>query len=112
MLVAWFAAFGFSAAYGPVLIAHGKALFSPHQVGRGLTVLNMGSMGGTFLAQTISGFLIGLFPTGPDGAYDLAAYRLMFGLQAAFILLASLIYFGSRDPMEERGKGGDPARHA
>ena len=48
MLVAWFAAFGFLAAYGPVLIAHGKALFSPHQVGRGLTVLNMGSMGGGF----------------------------------------------------------------
>src|SRR5262249_19147928 len=46
-LVAWFAAFGFLSAYVPVLVAHGKALFSPHQVGRGLTVLNMGTMGGT-----------------------------------------------------------------
>ncbi len=100
MLVAWFAAFGFLAAYGPLLIAHGKALFAPHQVGRGLTVLNMGSMGGTFLAQTMSGFVIGLFPTTADGAYDLAAYRLVFGLQAAFILLACLFYFGSRDPMD------------
>jgi predicted MFS family arabinose efflux permease len=41
MLVAWFAVFGFVSAFGPVLIAHGKALFSLHQVGRGLTVLNM-----------------------------------------------------------------------
>ena len=112
MLVAWFAAFGFLAAYGPVLIAHGKALFSPHQVGRGLTVLNMGSMGGTFLAQTISGFVIGLFPTRPDGAYDLAAYRLVFGLQAAFILLALLIYLGSHDPMAGPGKGDAPATRA
>ena len=71
MLVVWFAAFGFLSAYGPLLIAHGKSLLSTHQVGRGLTVLNMGSMGGTFLSQTISEFVIGLFPTAPDGAYDL-----------------------------------------
>ena len=108
MLVAWFAAFGFLSAYGPVLIAHGKALFPPHQVGRGLTILNMASMGGTFLAQAVSGFVIGLFPTAPDGAYDLAAYRLVFGLQAIFILLACLVYFGSRDPMEGARKARFP----
>ena len=111
-LVAWFAAFGFLSAYVPVLVAHGKALFSPHQVGRGLTVLNMGTMGGTFLAQAISGFVIGLFPTGPDGAYELIAYRLVFGLQAGFILLTSLVYFGSRDPMEDRGTGTKPTLSA
>ena len=32
--------------------------------------------------QIVSGFVIGLFPTGPDGAYALDAYRLVFGLQA------------------------------
>jgi hypothetical protein len=99
MLVAWFAAFGLASAYFPVLIAHGKAMFPPHQVGRGLTVLNMGSMGGVFLVQTISGFAIELFPTGPNGAFALDAYRLVFGLQAGFILLACLAYFGSSDPM-------------
>lgn len=62
MLVVWFAAFGLLAAFGPLLIAHGKALFPPDQLGRGLTVLNMGSMGGTFLVQAVSGFVIGLFP--------------------------------------------------
>ena len=108
MLVAWFAAFGFLSAYGPVLVAHGKALFSPHQVGRGLTVLNMGTMGGTFLAQSISGFVIGMFPTGPDGAYELVAYRLVFGLQAGFILLTTLVYLGSRDPVGDRGTGTKP----
>jgi hypothetical protein len=33
MLVVWFAAFGFFAALGLLLIAQGKALFPPHQVG-------------------------------------------------------------------------------
>jgi hypothetical protein len=35
MLVAWFAVFGIVSAFGPLAIAHGKALFAPHQVGRG-----------------------------------------------------------------------------
>src|SRR5262245_56189357 len=101
-LVAWFAAFGFLAAFGPVLLAHGKAIFPPHQVGRGLTILNTASMGGTFLFQAISGLVIGQFPTTQDGAYALAGYRWVFGLQAGIILLMCLIYFGSQDPMEER----------
>ncbi len=98
-LAVWFAAFGFLSAFGPVLIAHGKALIPPHQLGRGLTILNMGSMGGAFLVQAVSGFVIGLFPLAPDGAYPLDAYRLVFGLQAGLIILVSLIYWGSRDPM-------------
>jgi nitrate/nitrite transporter NarK len=108
-LILWFAAFGFVTAYVPLLIAHGRALFPLHLVGRGLTVLNMASMGGTFLVQAVSGFVIELFPTAPDGAYALAAYRLVFALQAGFILLAGLIYLGSSEPVEgrpgERGCG-------
>jgi MFS family permease len=102
MLVLWFAAFGFLTAFGPLLIAHGKALFPTHLIGRGLTVLNMGSMGGVFLAQAVSGFVIELFPTASDGSYELTAYRVVFALQAVFILLACLVYFGSRDPMQGR----------
>jgi len=104
-LIAWLAVFGFVSAFSPVLIAHGKALFPLHLVGRGLTILNMATMGGTFLVQIISGFVIGLFPTASDGAYALDAYRLVFGLQAAFILLASLAYLGSRDPAGSSAKG-------
>jgi MFS family permease len=94
----WFAALGFCTASSVLLIAHGRALFPLHLVGRGLTLLNIGSMGGTFLAQAISGFVIGLFPAAPDGGYVLDAYRLVFGLQACFILLAWLAYFWSREP--------------
>jgi MFS family permease len=109
MLVVWFAAFGFLSAFGPLLIAHGRALFPLRQIGRGLTVLNMGAMGGVFLAQAVSGFVIELFPTASDGAYELAAYQAVFALQAAFILLACLVYSGSRDPMRGRPGGRESA---
>jgi MFS family permease len=104
-LVAWFAAFGFVAAYNPVLIAHGKALFAPHQVGRGLTLLNVASMGGTFLTQAASGYAIELFPVHADDSYDVDAYRLVFGLQALFIILALLVYLPSREPARGPSKG-------
>jgi MFS family permease len=108
-LIVWFAVFGFVCAYGPVLIAHGRALFPLDLIGRGLSVLNMASMGGTFLVQIISGLLIELFPTGPDGAYALDAYRLVFGLQAGFILLATLVYLGVREPGRQPAVEGSPA---
>jgi hypothetical protein len=111
-LVLWFAAFGLVSAFAPLLMAHGKALLPLHQVGRGLTVLNMGFMGGAFLAQAVSGFVIGLFPTAPDGAYELAAYRVVFALQALFIILASLAYFRARDPLQQRPGGRQSALSA
>jgi MFS family permease len=98
LLLVWFAAFGFLSAYTPVMIAHGKSLFPPRLVGRGITVMNMGTMGGVFLAQTVSGLAIDLFPA-PSGVYALDAYRVVFGLQAGFVLVSCLIYLGARDPM-------------
>lgn len=98
LLFVWFAAFGFLSAYTPVMIAHGKSLFPPRLIGRGITVLNMGTMAGVFLAQTVSGLTIDLFPA-PGGVYALDAYRVVFGLQAGFVLVSCLIYLGARDPM-------------
>jgi MFS family permease len=100
LLLVWFAAFGFVCGYSPVMIAHGKSLFPSHLVGRGITLLNVASIGGAFLAQTLSGFVIELFPA-QDGTYPLAAYRTVFGLQAAFMLLACVAYAGARDPLRE-----------
>lgn len=97
LLIVWFAVFGFSSAYMPVLIAHGRALFPRELVGRGITILNMGTMGGVFLTQALTGAVMDLFPPS-DGVYPLVAYRVVFSLQAALIALAGLMYFGARDP--------------
>ena len=47
-LVAWFCAIGFFTGYAVILIAHGKSLFPPHLVGRGMTLLNIGHHGRRF----------------------------------------------------------------
>lgn len=96
-LVLFFIGIGLFPAYVSVLIAHGKSLFPPRLVGRGLTLLNLGTMGGGFLSQIVSGYVIDLFPA-EGGVYPLAAYQAVFGLQAAFGLLAWAVYLTSRDP--------------
>ncbi len=96
-LIGWFVAIGAFSAYTPLLIAHGKALFPPKLIGRGMTILNMGTMGGVFVTQALTGAVMDLFPAA-EGVYPLTAYRVVFGCQAVAILLASLIYFGARDP--------------
>jgi MFS family permease len=101
-LIVWLVVFGASCAYTPVLIAHGRSLFPPHLVGRGITLLNMGTIGGVFVAQTVSGVVIDFFPKGADGAYALEAYRVVFGLQSAAIALGCLAYFRTPDPRARR----------
>jgi MFS family permease len=102
-LFVWFAAIGAVTAYTPVMIAHGKSLFPPHLAGRGMTILNMATMGGAFLSQTVTGFVINQFPI-VNGAYALDAYRTVFGLQALFVLAACIPYLWSHDPWRDSSR--------
>jgi len=97
LLLLWFIAIGLFPAVVTVLIAHGKSLFPAHLAGRGMTLMNIGTIGGVFVCQTITGFIIDLFPL-VNGGYAIDAYRAVFSFQSGFILLACLIYFFSRDP--------------
>jgi sugar phosphate permease len=97
-LLAWLAGFGAVAGFTPVVHAHGKALFPPALVGRGMTLLNMGSMGGVFVTQSVTGLAIDLFAS-TDGVYPLASYRVVFVLQAAFLVVATALYLTARDPL-------------
>jgi MFS family permease len=106
-LFAWFIAIGAVTAYTPVMIAHGKSLFPPHLAGRGMTILNMATMGGAFLSQTVTGFVINQFPI-ENGAYALDAYRAVFGLQGVFVLAACIPYLWAYDPW--RDSHAHPAR--
>jgi MFS family permease len=99
-MIACLVGVGFFSAYTSVLIAHGKSLFPQRVVGRGMTLLNMGTMGGVFFTQTVSGVLIDLFPAA-GGAYPLDAYRLVFAAQVGFLLIASLAYLTARDPRRQ-----------
>jgi MFS family permease len=96
VLIGVFALLGFSTGAVSIVHAHGRSLVPPHLLGRTMTLLNIGTMGGGFVVQFVSGAVIDLFPT-QGGAYPLEAYRLVFGMQAAFMLVAIWAYFGSRE---------------
>jgi Major Facilitator Superfamily len=97
-LIVWLLVFGLVSGYTPILIAHGTRLFPPHLLGRGMTLLNIGTMVGVFLSQVITGAIINLFPVSAEGAYPLNAYRLVFALQAAFLVVAIVPYLSAHDP--------------
>jgi MFS family permease len=99
------AAYGFALAYSPLLTAHGKSLFPPELTGRGLTLLNMGTIGGVFVQQTLTAWLVEMFgSTMVDGVktYPPAAYRAVFAIIALELLLALALYFRARDPHPAR----------
>ncbi len=97
-LIAWLVWFGFCSAFVPVVIAHGKSLFPTRLVGRGIALFNMGTMAGGFVSQLASGLVIDLFPA-ENGTYPLIAYRVVFLLQAAFVMVALGVYQAVPDPL-------------
>jgi len=96
LLLFVFVLVGFSTGMTSIVMSHGRSLVPPHLLGRTITLLNIGTMGGGFLVQFVSGAIIGLFPT-EAGAYPLEAYRLVFGLQAVIVLIGFIAYLGSRE---------------
>ena len=100
----WFGLFGFCVAYTPILMAHGKSLFPSEIMGRGITLMNIGTMGGAFLSQSVTGILIDWAGRNEQGAYTAGNYRLVFGALAAWLLVSLVVYTRAIDP--------HPSRHA
>jgi MFS family permease len=100
MLLVWFLVFGFFASCTALITAHGRSLFPPRYVGRGLTVMNLSTMTGVFVLQSLTGGLVGLFDA-PGGAYPLDAYRAVFAFQAFMLSIALGIYLFAHDPLRE-----------
>ena len=80
LLVGAFVLIGFSTGPLALVLAHGRSLVPPHLLGRTITLLNIGAMGGGFLVQFISGAIIDLFPV---GGWRLPAGGLPAGFRAA-----------------------------
>jgi MFS family permease len=96
LLLLAFAMLGFSTGMTSVVMSHGRSLVPAHLLGRCITLLNIGTMGGGFVVQFVSGAVIELFSS-QDGAYPLEAYRVVFGLQAILVLVGAWAYFGSHE---------------
>ena len=101
----WLGLFGFAVAYGPIVTAHGKSLFPPELTGRGITLMNMGTMSGVFLFQSATGALVDLMGRNPAGGYSAGAYQAVF-IVLALGLAGSLIpYTRAIDPHPSKGHG-------
>lgn len=86
------------AGFGAIAIviqSHSRALLPDAMVGRGLTILNMGTMLGVATSQIVSGLIVGQFPA-IDGVHPEIAYRLVFGYLTVVLCLGLLAY--SRTP--------------
>ena len=91
-----FALMGFCNGYAAIAIAHGRAIFPDHLVGRGISLLNMGGMAGAGVMQYIAGVIIGQFAA-PGTPAPPGAYRTLFGFLAVSLLIALLNYSRIRD---------------
>jgi predicted MFS family arabinose efflux permease len=95
-LLLWFALYGLVTGYPPLLTAQGRALFPPQFVGRGLTLFNLGTMGGVFFFQFATGAVIE-FIAPNQTVYPLIAYQAAFGLQAVLLAISIGCYLMARD---------------
>ncbi len=80
----------------PVVIAHGRAFFPPHLVGRGVTLMNLFGIGGVGVMQFASGRIHPAY-SGGDPAAPYVAIFAFFGLS---LMVGALIYLFSRDSMD------------
>jgi MFS family permease len=100
----WLALFGFAVAYGPIITAHGKSLFPPELTGRGITLMNMGTMAGVFLLQTGTGALVDAFGRG-EGGYPPSAYQAVFFVLAIALGCSLIPYARAIDPHPSKRHG-------
>lgn len=84
---------GFFGASFPLLMAHGRSFFPPHLLGRGVTLLNLFSIGGVGLIQMMSGPVHRMTPALPPEA----PYQTLFLFFLVLLLIGCVIYAFARD---------------
>lgn len=85
---------GFFGATYPAIMAHGRSFLPPHLVGRGMSFINMFSVGGAGLMQFASRPAYQMFSASGDPA---ATFRFMFLFFLVPLVSGLAIYLFSRD---------------
>lgn len=92
--VALLCGIGFFGATYPVLMAHGRSFLPPHLIGRGVTMLNLCSIGGVGVFQFASG---AIYARSLETKFAEYAYVNVFALLTASLAVGLVIYLFSRD---------------
>lgn len=93
MTLGLLAALGFFGASFPMVVAHGRAFFPPHLVGRGVTLLNLFGIGAAGLAQVATGRI----HAGLEAAGGAAPYQGLFLFFAVALAAGLVVYLFSQD---------------
>ena len=96
-------AIGFVSPASTMIMAHGRAIFPDHLIGRGMSTLNTSVMLGVACMQSLSGVILGTFTPLADGSRTELAYRTLFGVMCVVLVLAVSIYaqVADRKPSDE-----------
>ena len=86
---------GLFGSYTFLLLAHARSIFPDHMVGRAITTANLANFSGASLMLIIPGWILGSFPPEAGHPPD-AAYRTVFGVLGALLLVAAIAYARGR----------------
>lgn len=82
----------------PLMVAHGRSFIPPHLLGRGVTLLNLFSIGGVGLFQWITGRMYTASSAQSESAAE--PYQALFLFFAVSLLVCLAIYMFSEDRMD------------
>ncbi len=80
-------------------MAHSRAFFPPHLVGRGVTLMNFFTIGGVGVMQFATGAVVSSAADSHDPA---GPYAALFGFYFVLLAVALAIYLFSRDAKPEQ----------
>lgn len=83
--------------YYVILLAHGRAFFPDHLVGRAMSTINFFTFAGVGILQVATGVVVGQFEMDAAGAHPISAYRAVFIFLAVVLLAAIALYAPTRD---------------
>lgn len=95
LAVALFVAVGFFGASFPMMMAHGRAFFPAHLVGRGVTLMNLFAIGGVGALQLATGTLYRAAQEGATRPEE--PYQALFVFYAALVAGGLALYLFARD---------------
>ena len=89
-----------------MVMAHGRASYPAHLVGRAVTVVNFVNFTGVAVMQLATGFIVGALST-PGEAPPEIAYRAVFAFLAATVIIALYFYRRIDDakPSQDKDRG-------
>ena len=93
-VIFWLCVIGLFGSTYPAIMSHGRSFLPPHLVGRGVTLLNLCSIGGVGIAQFVTGRI---YAASSGTILPQVPYIMIFAFFAAILTVGLVIYMFSTD---------------